>query len=73
MESAADALGGDLILPTADDADVRRLNTKIERSVARAPAQEGERWRDAGYWLLPLIALLSLTFFRSGGAVALQR
>ncbi len=72
MKAAADALGGDLILPTADDADVRRLNAGIERSISRAPAQEGERWKDEGYLLLPLLVLLSLLFFRSGGAVALQ-
>ena len=73
MKEAADALGGELVLPTADDADVRRLNANIERSISQAPAQEGERWKDAGYLLLPLLVLLSLSFFRSGGAVALQR
>lgn len=73
MKEAADALGGELILPTADDADVRRLNANMERSISKAPAQEGERWKDAGYLLLPLLVLLSLSFFRSGGAVALQR
>jgi Ca-activated chloride channel family protein len=72
MQAAASALGGDLTLPTADDADVRRLNAKIDRSLASAPAQEGDRWKDNGYLLLPLLALLMLAFFRRGGAVALQ-
>ena len=72
MESAASALGGSLVLPTADDADVRRLNSKIDTSIASAPAQQGERWKDNGYFLLPLLALLLLAFFRPGGAVALQ-
>jgi Ca-activated chloride channel family protein len=72
MQAAADALGGDLTLPTADDADVRKLDAKIQRSIARAPAQQGERWNDAGYLLLPLLILLLLSFFRPGGAVGLQ-
>lgn len=72
MQAAARALGGDLVLPTADDSDVRRLNAKIDRSLASAPAQEGDRWKDNGYLLLPLLALLVLSFFRRGAAVALQ-
>jgi Ca-activated chloride channel family protein len=72
MEAAADIIGGDVVLPTADDADIRRLNSRIDTSIASAPAQEGERWKDNGYFLLPLLALLTLTFFRPGGAVALR-
>lgn len=71
MKSAAKAVGGDLVLPTADDADVRRLNSKIDTSLTEAAAQEGDRWKDNGYLLLPLLALLMLTLFRPGGAVAL--
>ena len=73
MLAAAKAGGGDLILVTADDADVRRLAGRIERSISLAPAQEGERWKDSGYLLLPFLVLLILFFFRPGGAVALQR
>ena len=73
MLAAAKAGGGDLILVTADDADVKRLAGRIERSISLAPAQEGERWKDSGYLLLPFLVLLILFFFRPGGAVALQR
>ncbi len=73
MKAAADAAGGDLILPSADDRDVKQLNAKIERSIARAPAQEGERWKDGGYLFLPFLMLLALFFFRPGGAVVAQR
>jgi Ca-activated chloride channel family protein len=73
MLAAAKAGGGDLTLVTADDADVKRLAARIERSISLAPAQEGERWKDSGYLLLPLLVLLALFFFRPGGAVALQR
>jgi Ca-activated chloride channel family protein len=73
MLAAAKAGGGDLTLVTADDADVKRLAGRIERSISLAPAQEGERWKDSGYLLLPFLVLLALFFFRPGGAVALQR
>lgn len=73
LKAAARAAGGELILPTADDADVKQLNAKIERSISRAPAQEGERWKDAGYLIMPLLALLALFLFRPGGAIAVHR
>ena len=34
--------------------------------------EEGERWKDLGYYLLPIFALMALMFFRKGGAVALR-
>jgi len=73
MRAAAKAAGGDLTLPSADNSDVKQLNAKIERSISRAPAQEGERWKDAGYLLMPLILLLAMFLFRPGGAIAVQR
>ena len=73
MKAAAKAAGGDLTLPSVDNSDVRQLNAKIERSISSAPAQEGERWKDAGYLLLPLILLLAMFLFRPGGAIAVQR
>jgi Ca-activated chloride channel family protein len=71
MQEAARAGGGALVLVTPDDSDVRQLNKRIESSIAAAPAQDGERWKDAGYYLLPVFALLLLPFFRRGSAVRL--
>ena len=73
MKEAASAAGGSLVLPSADDSDVHQLNAKIERSIERAPAQQGERWKDGGYLFLPLLMLFTLSFFRPGGAVMVQR
>lgn len=73
MRAAARAAGGALFTVTPDDADVRGLAARIERSLESAPAQDGERWKDGGYGLLLLFFLLALIFFRPGGAVAVQR
>jgi Ca-activated chloride channel family protein len=71
MRKAAKAGGGALVLASPDDSDVRRLSARIERSIATAPTQEGERWKDAGYYLLAMGFMLALPFFRRGGAVNL--
>ena len=66
MAQAARAAGGRLSVVTVDERDVDELAEHIQRSVARAAAQEGERWRDGGYYLIPLLALVVLFWFRRG-------
>lgn len=72
LGAAAKAMGGSVTRVTADKGDVEDLGAKIERSISNAPAQEGQQWKDAGYYLLPLVALLMLSFFRHGGAVVIE-
>jgi Ca-activated chloride channel family protein len=72
MQAVARAGGGTLVRITPDDTDLQQLASRIERSIASAPVQEGERWKDAGYYLAWLIALLLLPLFRRGGGVALS-
>jgi len=72
LREAARAGGGDLVLLTADDSDVQRLASSVERKVRDAPGNESAQWRDMGWWLLPLLALLLLLFFRPGGGVLLE-
>ncbi len=69
MQQAANALDGSLTTVSADKGDIQQLASRIERSINAAPQGEGEQWQDAGYYLLPLLALIMLTFFRRGGAV----
>jgi Ca-activated chloride channel family protein len=71
MRQVAGDLGGDLVRVTPDDSDVRQLNARIERSIAAAPVQEGERWKDAGYLMIFVLVLIVLPLFRKGGAVRL--
>jgi Ca-activated chloride channel family protein len=72
MARAARAGGGSLVVVSPDDRDLRQLAGQIDRSIAAAPLQEGERWVDFGYWLGLFFVPLMLLFFRPGGAVALQ-
>jgi Ca-activated chloride channel family protein len=72
LREAANALGGSVSTVTADKSDVESLSARIERSISNAPANEGQQWKDAGYYLLCLLALIFLFFFRQGGAVAVE-
>jgi len=72
LHEAARAMGGSVTTVTADKNDVEVLSGKIERSISHAPASEGQQWQDAGYYLLWLVALIMLFFFRQGGAVTVE-
>jgi len=69
LREAARAMGGTVTAVTADKHDVESLSARIERSISQAPATEGRQWQDAGYYLLPLLVLIMLSFFRRGGSV----
>ena len=66
---ASSAAGGSLTVVSADDSDVERLVNQVETSFA-AVSDGGERWRDAGYWFLPLLLLGALLWFRPGWRVS---
>ena len=70
LEHAASALGAPLLPISADDADVQRIAHRAQSDFrAVAGVASGDRWRDGGYWLLPLIALLALMWSRRGWLV----
>ena len=72
LRKAARVMGGTVTSVTADKSDIENLSAKIERSISHVPAAEGQQWKDSGYYLLVLLALVLLTFFRRGGAVAVE-
>lgn len=55
------------------DADLRALGVLDPRQDAGTSVrgQKVSRWRDDGYWLLPVVMLLCLPLFRRGAALAL--
>jgi Ca-activated chloride channel family protein len=72
LRTAARALGGSVTVVSSDKSDVEDLSARIERSISRVAAQEGQQWQDAGYYLLILLALVMLPFFREGGSVSVE-
>ena len=70
LKRVARARRGAVTRATVDDRDVRRLASRIESSlVISAQRDGGGRWRDSGYWLVPVLALLMLLWFRPGWTV----
>jgi len=71
LREAAGALGSVLEFITADDDDVRAISRQLANKLTSVDDPgTTERWRDAGYWLTPLLALLSLLWFRPGWSVS---
>lgn len=70
LQSTASSLKAPVVKLTVDPEDVEqvvnRAQTNIQSVVA---AGEGTRWLDAGYRLLPLLALLALMWSRKGWLV----
>jgi len=67
LAAFAKALGARLVETTPDQSDVRTVAARLQGSAWSGEiAGEGARWRDEGYWLTPLVALISLGWFRRG-------
>ncbi len=49
-----------------DDTDVEALSNTVARAFKEAGSADDTRYEDGGYWLLPLIVLLMLLWFRRG-------
>ena len=64
--------GGSYQSLSPGDGDLRALGVLDTRqeSGTTVRGQKVARWRDGGYWLLPLVMLLCLPLFRRGGAFA---
>jgi Ca-activated chloride channel family protein len=72
LAAAARALQGSLVEISIDDSDVRKLARRFDRRLASATEEEGERWQDAGYYLLFPLAVIVLLWFRRGWLVRWQ-
>jgi Ca-activated chloride channel family protein len=64
LEPVARSLGADLLAMTTDDADIGRIVRKAARPPVARDAEGSERWQDAGYYLVPALALFALIPFR---------
>jgi Ca-activated chloride channel family protein len=67
LQAAANSLNAFVARLTADQEDVEELAGRAETNIRSVSADdEGTRWLDSGYSLLPLLALLSLMWSRKG-------
>ena len=70
IERVAGALRAPVVRLSVDQADVERLARRARSRIRSATSlQAGDRWRDNGYALLPLIALCALMWSRRGWVV----
>ena len=70
LKQAAGSSGASVTPLSIDQSDVERIAQRAHSDFRAAPvAGGGERWRDAGYYLLPLIALVALAWSRRGWVV----
>jgi Ca-activated chloride channel family protein len=70
LQSAASNLNAPVVELSVDQTDVERLARRAESSIKAVSAtNEGTRWLDGGYSLLPLLAFLALMWSRRGWLV----
>jgi len=70
LQDAVDLLAARVRMLSVDASDVEGITRQAERDVKSVSAEQGgERWKDSGYALVPLIALVSLVWARRGWKV----
>jgi Ca-activated chloride channel family protein len=70
LQNAADALGAKVTMLSVDASDLEGITRQAERDVKTVLAeQSGERWKDSGYAIVPLVVLISLVWARRGWKV----
>jgi len=69
MKKAATAAGAGLVIVSPDARDVQKLANRIKTSLSAVKQNQGDRWQDAGYWLLPFLLVLGVFFFKRGWIV----
>lgn len=64
LPSAARVLKAAVEPLSVEDSDVAFIVRRASRAPSTVGGDEGERWEDSGYWLLPLLGLILLCSFR---------
>jgi Ca-activated chloride channel family protein len=70
LAAAVSALDAKEVGTTIDNADVQAIARRLADAPGAPVEGAAERWEDMGYWLVPLIALIGLLWFRRGWVVA---
>ena len=67
LEAGARIVDAAVTVVSHDSADVEEINTNIVRShTLHLSGGDGERWRDGGYLLIPVLLVLGLVWCRKG-------
>lgn len=70
LQQAAQARNGRVVRLAVDQDDVERIARTAQTDFRPTPMDEaGEHWKDAGYLLIPVIALIALAWSRRGWVV----
>lgn len=69
LKQAADTGGGSFAAISPDPSDVERLARDIQKTATSDIAGLGEKWRDGGYWFLPVLVVIGAFGFRRGWVV----
>ncbi len=64
LQAAARTLKASVETLSVEDSDVASIVRRTANAPVALSGEGGERWEEAGYWLLPLVFLLFLTTFR---------
>ena len=70
LKEASEASGARFVPVSIDDSDVNELENGVQTSFAAMPSDDGTHWKDQGYWLLPLMLIGALFWFRSGWKIS---
>lgn len=68
LRESAKSADASLVRLTPDDADVREV-ARAAKFSATTGAEESRQWKESGYWLTPVLAIVLLFFFRAGWMV----
>jgi Ca-activated chloride channel family protein len=71
LVKAANALDAQIVMLSVDTTDLEGIMRQAQRDLKAVLAeQSGERWKDSGYAVVPLIVLVSLVWARRGWKVS---
>lgn len=70
VKEAADGIGASLEQLAIEDNDIKSINRRAESSIVKSSGNQSQRWRDDGYWLVPLVALGMAFWSRRGWSVS---
>lgn len=67
---AATSIDASLEQLAVEDGDIAAIHRRAENSMVKASGNQSRRWRDDGYWLLPLVAIGMAFWCRRGWSIS---